>query len=87
MCKLTSAFSKIESEVSAQNKSNSLSSSRLVNTDPQIWANVQYSRRECLDTIDVPREVEADVWEKKIEISEKLGCNIPPKRIEACQKS
>ena len=67
MCKLTSAFSKIESEVSAQNKSNSLSSSRLVNTDSQIWAYVQYSTRECLDTIDVPREVEADVWEKKIE--------------------
>ena len=67
MCKLTSSFSKFESEVSAQNKSNSLSSSRLVNTDPQIWANVQYSRRECLDMIDVPREVEADVWERKIE--------------------
>ena len=81
-------FPKLNLKFLWQNKLNSLSSSRFVNTGHQIWAKFQYSRSECLDIIDVPREVEADVQEKKIrKISEKLGYNIPPKCIEACQKS
>lgn len=43
--------------------------------------------RECLDIIDIPGEVEEDVLEEKVvNIFEKLGCNIPPNRIEDCCK-
>lgn len=48
----------------------------------QSWTNAQYSRRECLDKIWIPTEVEVNVLEEKV--FQKLGCNIPLNRIEAC---
>ena len=35
----------------------------------QCLANAQYSRRECLDTIGIPSEVEADVLEEKVVVN------------------
>ena len=53
----------------------------------QCWANAQYSRRECLDIIGIPREVEADVLEEKVvNVFEKLGRSIPSNRIGACHR-
>ena len=51
------------------------------------WAKAQYLRQQCLDIIGIPTEVDADVLEEKVvNIFEKLGCNIPLNRIEACQR-
>ena len=53
----------------------------------QCWAEAQYSRRACLNIIGIPSEVEADVLEEKVvNIYEKLGCNVPSNRIEACHR-
>ena len=48
----------------------------------QCWANAQGSRPECLDAIGILSEVEADVLEEKaVNIFEKLGCNVPSKKV------
>ena len=53
----------------------------------QCQANTQYSRQECLDIRDIHSEVEADVLEKKVvNIFEKLDCNIPSNRTDACHR-
>ena len=66
---------------------NSLLLGRLVIMERHCWANVQYSRQECLDIIGIPSEVDVDVLKEKVaNIFEKLGCNIPSNRIEACQR-
>ena len=85
--KLNDSFSKLESELSVTEQVNSLLSSRLANMERQCWANAHYSRRECVDIIDIPSEVKADDMEEKVvNIFEKLGCSIPPNRIEACHR-
>ena len=57
--KLNDNFSKSESEFSMTKHVNSLLLRRLVNMECQCWANAQYSRRECLDIMGIPSEVEA----------------------------
>ena len=57
--KLNDNFSKSESEFSMAKHVNSLLLRRLVNMECQCWANAQYSRRECLDIMGIPSEVEA----------------------------
>ena len=53
--------------------------------EKQCWANAQYSRRECLDVVGIPREVSGEVLEEKVlKLLGKRGCNISPERIEAC---
>ena len=85
--KLNNNFPKLESEQSVIEQVNSLLSRRLVNMEFQCWANAQYSIRECLDIIGIPNEVETDVLEEKVvNVFQKLGCNIPPNRIEACHR-
>ena len=32
----------------------------------QCWANALYSRRECLDVIGIPSEVDTDVLKEKV---------------------
>ena len=39
---------------------------RLVNMKRQCWTNAQYSRREGLDRIGIPSEIEADFLEEKV---------------------
>lgn len=45
---------------------NSLLSDRLTNMERQCWANALYSRRECLDVIGIPSEVDANVLKEKV---------------------
>ena len=45
---------------------NSLLSDRLTNMERQCWANALYPRRECLDVIGNPSEVDADVLKEKV---------------------
>ena len=53
----------------------------------QCWLNAQYCRREYLDIVGISSEVEAEALEEKVVvIFEKLGCNIPTERIEACHR-
>ena len=78
---------KLQSELAVSQQVNSLLSNRLTNMERQCWVNAQYSRRECLDEVGIPSEVGADVLEEKVlNIFGKLGCDIPPERIEACHR-
>ena len=45
---------------------NSLLSDRLTNMERQCWANALHSRRECLDVIGIPSEVDANVLKEKV---------------------
>ena len=84
MRKLNESFSKLQGKVSVTKQSNILLSRKLVSIECQCWLNAQYSRRECLDIVVIPSEVEANASEEKVvAIFEKLGCNIPTERIEA----
>ena len=87
MYKLNESFSKLQAEVSVSKQVNTLLSSMLVSIERHCWFNAQYSRRECLDIVDIFKEVEADALEENVvAIFEKLGCNIPTERIEACHR-
>ena len=87
MRKLNESFSKLQAEVSMTKQVNSLLSRRLVSIEFQCWLNAQYPRRECLDIVGIPSEVEVDALEEKVvAIFEKLECNIPTEHIEACHR-
>ena len=62
-------------------------SSRLVTLKRQCCANAQYSRRECLDIVGIPREVSGEVLEETVlNIFDKIGCSISPDHIESCHR-
>ena len=68
-------------------KVNSGFSSRLVNIERQYWAIVQYSRRECLEVVAIPKEVEQkDLEGKVLSVLENVGCKINPDNIEDCHR-
>ena len=69
----------MQSDLLVIKKVNSELSSRLVNMECQYLANVQYSRRECLDVAGIPKDVEPKVIEgKELSVLEKVGCEIDP---------
>ena len=78
---MNESFSKLKADLSVTIQVNTLLSGRLV-IECHCWLNAQYPRRECLDIVGIPSEMEADALKEKVEaIFEKLGCNIPTKRI------
>ena len=64
--KLSSKFDIMYSDLAVTKKVNSELSSRLVNMERQCWANAQYLRRECLEIIGIPKEVEQKDLEGKV---------------------
>ena len=56
--KLNSKFNILQPDLLVTKEVNSELSSRLVNMERQWWTNAQYSRRECLEVVGIPREVE-----------------------------
>ena len=77
MCQLNESFSKLQAEVFVVKQVHTLLASKFLNIERQCWLNAQYSREECLDTVGIPSEVQADaLQEKVVTIFEKLGCNI-----------
>ena len=81
------SFSKLQAKISFTKQINTLLSSRLVSIENQCWLNAQYSSREWAYIIGIPSEMKADAFEeKKVVIFERLGCNIPTERLEACHR-
>ena len=81
------SFSKLQAKISLTKQVNTLLSSRLVSIENQYWLNAQYSKQECAYIIGIPSEVKADAFEEKVVvIFERLGCNIPTERLEACYR-
>ena len=83
--KLNESISKLHAELAVTKNVNNLLLTRLTTLERQCWANAQYSRRECLDIVGIPREVSGEVLEEKVlNIFGKLGCDISPDCIEEC---
>ena len=71
-------FVKLDSEISIVKKFNTLLNKRVVDMEGQCWANSQYSRRECLEIVAIPRDVSnKDLEFKVIEVFKKVACGIP----------
>ena len=66
---------------------NTLLSQRVADLEIQCWDNAQYSRREILEVLGIPRSVGDNTLEEKvIEVFEKVGCNTDSVNIEACHR-
>ena len=85
--KFNENFEKLQSELIVVKQVNSVLSERLASMEHQCCANAQYSRRECLELVGVPRSVsDGDLEEKVLKIIEKVGCPIEGNNIEACHQ-
>ena len=82
---LNNRFYKLEADVAIARNANSLLLSRLVDTERQCWANVQYSRRETLEIVALPKSLTNDEAETKVwQIFRSLDCNINKEDLDAC---
>ena len=84
---LSNSFSKLEADVKIAKSINNLLSQQVVDLERQCWANAQYSRREWLEIIGIPRSVDDNSLEEKvIQVFKRVGCNIDSSNIEACHR-
>ena len=63
---LSSSFRRLESDVQIVKTVNNNLIKQLENTERQCWANAQYSRRECVEVIGIPKTVESKDLEHPI---------------------
>ena len=60
---------------------------RIVTLERQCSANAQYSRKECLEVVGIPRQVDDNLLKTKVlSIFEKVGCTIDPGFIDDCHR-
>ena len=58
---------------------------RQIKTERQSWANVQYSKRECLEVVGIPTSIPNDLLEANVsKVFSKLGVHDEGKDIQAC---
>ena len=62
---LNDSISRLHAELAVTKNVNKLLVTRLSTLERQYWANAQYSRRECLNIVDIPPEVSGEVLEEK----------------------
>ena len=88
--KFNENFEKLQSELTVAKQVNSVLSERLASMERQCWANVQYSRRECLELAGVPGSAsDDDLEEKVLKVFEgilKVGCPVEGNNIQACHR-
>ena len=76
-------FSKLQSELSIAKRVNTELTKRIVTLERQCWANAQYSRKECVEVVGIPRQVDDKHLEAKVlSIFQKVGCAIAPEFID-----
>ena len=87
MRKFNDNFSKLQSELVVTKQLNTELTKRIVTLERQCWANAQYSRKECLEVVGIPRQVDDNLLETKVlSIFEKVGCTIDPGFIDDCHR-
>ena len=64
--KLSRNFEKMQSDLLTTKTVSSELLSRPGNMERQCWANAQYSRRECLELVGIPKEVKQKDLEGKV---------------------
>ena len=84
---LSSSFKRLESDVQIVKTVNNNLIKQLENTERQCWANAQYSRRECLEVIGIPKTVESKDLEHTVcKVFNSIDFDIEEDRIEACHR-
>ena len=87
MKKLSISFKRLESDVQIVKPVNNNLLKQLENTERECWANAQYSRRECVEVIGIPKTVESKDLEHIIcKAFNSVGFDIKEDRIEACHR-
>ena len=75
--KFNNNFSKLRSELAVTKQVNTELTKRIATLERQCWANAQYSRRECLEVVAMPRQVDDNQLETKVlSIFEKVAKSI-----------
>ena len=81
--KFNDNFSKFQSELAVTTEL----TKRIVTLECQCWTNAQYSKKECLEVVGIPRQVDDNLLETKVlSIFEKVGCTIDPGFIDDCHR-
>ena len=81
----SSYLKKVETDVVTVKNVNSKLVEQLVQTERHCWENAQYSRRECLELIEIPTSVNDNVLEEKVcGFFHELGVEIGQRDIQAC---
>ena len=84
---MNNCFKRLESDVQIVKTVNNDLLKQLENTERQFWANVQYSRRECVEVIGSPKTVESkDLKHTVYKVFNSIGFDIGEDRIEACHR-
>ena len=53
----------------------------------QCWVNAQYSRKECVEVVSIPRQVDdKDLEAKVLSIFQKVGCTFAPEYTDDCHR-
>ena len=87
MRKFNDNFAKLQAELVVTKRATSELCKRIVTIEPQCWANVQYSRRECLEVAGIPQQVDDKNLETKVpSIFHKIGCTIDATFIGDCYR-
>ena len=60
---------------------------RIVTLERQCWANVRYSRKECVEVVGISRQVDDKHLEAKVlSVFQKVGCTTAPEFIDDCHR-
>ena len=82
---LSDMFDKLEADVAITKIANSLLLSCPVNTGKQCSTNAQYSRREMLEFVELPKSLANDEVETKVcQIFRSFDCNVNKEDLDAC---
>ena len=75
----------LESDVQIAKIVNNNLLKQLVNTERQCWANAQYSLRECVENIGIPKTVELKHFKDTVcKVFNSIGFDIEEDRIDTC---
>ena len=81
----SSYLKKVETDVVTVKSVNSKLVEQLVQTERHCWEKAQYSRRECLELIEIPTSVKDNVFEERVcGFFHELGTEIGQRGIQAC---
>ena len=64
--KFNENLSKVQSELSIPKQVNTELNKRIVTLERQFWAIAQYSRKECVEVVGLPRQVDEKDLEVKV---------------------
>ena len=77
--KFNDYFAKLQAELVVTKRVNSKLCKRIVRVERQCWVKAQYSRRECLEVVEIHRQVDDKNLETKVlQSSRRLAAPLTP---------